>query len=59
MRTAVLVINYILVGVIVLAIIGAASQSGEDLANTITGIMILTPLAVVNLVYAHQQGGKK
>lgn len=59
MRIAVLVINYILVGIIALALIGASGQSGEALSNTIAGIVMLTPVAVVNLIYAHGNNIKK
>ena len=53
MRTAVLVLNYILVGVLTLSFLGLSSQTGTDAGNTIVGIVMLTPVVVVNLVYAH------
>jgi hypothetical protein len=58
MRTAVLVLNYILVGVLTLSFLGLSSQTGTDAGNTIVGIVMLTPVVVVNLVYAHSQREK-
>jgi hypothetical protein len=58
MRTAVLVLNYILVGVLTLSFLGLSSQTGTDASNTILGIVMLTPVVVVNLVYAHSQREK-
>ena len=58
MRTAVLVLNYILVGVLALAFLGLSSQTETDAGNTIVGIVMLTPVVVVNLVYAHSNREK-
>ena len=58
MRTAVLVLNYILVGVLTLSFLGLSSQTGTDAGNTIVGIVMLTPVVVVNLVYAHSNRDK-
>ena len=58
MRTAVLVLNYILVGVLTLSFLGLSSQTGTDAGNTIVGIVMLTPVVVVNLVYAYSQREK-
>ena len=58
MRTAVLVLNYILVGVLTLSFLGLSSQTGTDAGNTIVGIVMLTPVVVVNLVYAHSNREK-
>jgi len=58
MRTAVLVLNYILVGILALSFVGLPNQTDGDASTTILGIVMLTPVVVVNLVYAHSQRNK-
>jgi uncharacterized membrane protein len=58
MRTAVLVVNYIIVGILGISFLGLSSQSQADASTTIAGIVMLTPVVVVNLVYAHSQRNK-
>ena len=58
MRTAVLVLNYILVGVLALNFVALPGKSAEEAAISILGIVMLTPVVVVNLVYAHSQREK-
>ena len=58
MRTAVLVVNYIIVGILGISFLGLSSQSQADASTTIAGIVMLTPVVVVNLVYAHSQRDK-
>lgn len=58
MRTVVLVFNYILVGILTLSLLGLGSSTETDAGTTLIGILMLTPVVVVNLVYAHSQRDK-
>jgi hypothetical protein len=58
MRTVVLVFNYILVGILTLSLLGLSAQTDADAGNTFIGLLLLTPIVVVNLVYAHSQRDK-
>ncbi|HMS92500.1 MAG TPA: hypothetical protein PKC05_03325 [Candidatus Saccharibacteria bacterium] len=55
MRTAVLVVNYITIGLIVLAVMGLSSN-GEPVEENIQafmGLMYLMPALILSVVYAH------
>ena len=52
MRIAVLIVNYIWVGLVGLILIGLPNS--DDPTALLTGILMLAPLLVLNLVYAHK-----
>ncbi len=59
MRTAVLVLNYILVGLLGLNIIALTSQTQAEITWSVISIVMFTPFVVVNLIYAHSTRPKK
>jgi hypothetical protein len=58
MRTAVLVLNYILVGILSINFLTISTQSESEAITSIVGLCILVPIVVVNLVYAHSNREK-
>lgn len=52
MRTAVLVTNYIVVGLLAMALVGTTSE--DNPAGTMLGIILLSPAIILSLIYAHK-----
>lgn len=52
MRVAVLVTNYIVAGLLVLALTNVAGT--EDPGTTILGLLLLAPAVILSLIYAHR-----
>lgn len=64
MRTAVIVLNYIVVGILCLALLGitgtdiSSAESIQDSLWTLLGVILFAPAVIVTLIYAHMQGKK-
>jgi hypothetical protein len=56
MKIAVLIVNYILVGLLAIVILTATSQ--PEAQSTILGCMIILPAPVLAIIYAHRKENK-
>ncbi len=59
MRKVTLVLNYILVGLLGLMLIIMTGPEFTEVQGGVMLLVILTPIVVVNLVYAHSMRPKK
>lgn len=56
MRTAVLVSNYFVAGLIVLGLLGSLESSNT--VAVLTGFILISPAVILSIVYAHKTGDK-
>lgn len=57
MRLAVLIVNYVMVALLLLTVMGSVGDT--EGSYTIIGVVMMAVPITLSLIYAHMQGGKK